>query len=350
MKKQAKIQTAIASFGMSGQVFHGPSLAVHHGFEVKTILERTKQLSRKMFPVAHIARDYREVLNDTTIELIIVNTPDCFHFGMARDALLAGKHVVVEKPFTLKTDEAEKLIEIANKKKLLLTVYQNRRWDGDFLTIRKLIASGVLGRLVEFESHFDRYRNFVAPNTWKEEGDEYAGVLYNLGSHMVDQALELFGMPQSVTAHLEIVRSGGKVADYYDIRMQYQGFAALLKCSYLVKEAGPRYTLHGTNGSFLKWGIDTQEELLKKGEKPVGADWGKEQEINWGTLNADIQGVNIQGKVETEAGNYLAFYDNLYNAIRHGEPLAVKPEQAMQVVRILETCLESHRLQKTVVL
>jgi scyllo-inositol 2-dehydrogenase (NADP+) len=350
MKKQSKIQTAIASFGMSGQVFHGPSLASHLGFEVKTILERTKHFSRKMFPVAHIARNYREILNDTAIELIIVNTPDSFHFGMAYEALMAGKHVVVEKPFTLKTEEAEKLIDLANKKKLLLTVYQNRRWDGDFLTIQKLIGSGVLGRLVEFESHFDRYRNFVAADTWKEEGDEYAGVLFNLGSHMVDQALVLFGMPIAVTAHLGIVRTGGKVADYYDIRMQYHNFATLLKCSYLVKEAGPRYTLHGTNGSFLKWGIDTQEELLKKGEKPVGADWGKEPEINWGKLNADVQGVNIRGKVETEAGNYLAFYNNLYNAIRLGEPIAVKPEQAMQVIRILEICLESHRLQKTIVL
>ena len=350
MKKQLKIQTAIASFGMSGQVFHGPSLAVHYGFEVKTILERTKQLSRKMFPVAHIARDYREILNDTTIELIIVNTPDSFHFEMARDALMAGKHVVVEKPFTLKTTEAEKLIDLANKKKLLLTVYHNRRWDGDFLTIQKVISSGVLGRLVEFESHFDRYRNFVAAGTWKEEGDEYAGALYNLGSHMVDQVLVLFGMPLSVTAHLGIIRTGGKVTDYYDIRLQYHNFAALLKCSYLVKESGPRYTLHGTNGSFLKWGIDPQEELLKKGEKPVGADWGKEPECNWGKLNADVQGVNIKGKVETEAGNYMAFYDSLYNAVRLGEPIAVKPEQATQVIRILEICLESYRLQKTIYL
>lgn len=303
-----------------------------------------------MFPVAHISRDYREILNDTTIELIIVNTPDNLHFGMAYDALMAGKHVVVEKPFTLKTAEAEKLIDLATKKKRLLTVYQNRRWDGDFLTIQKVIGSSVLGRLVEFESHFDRYRNFIATDTWKEEGDEYAGVLYNLGSHMVDQALVLFGMPLAVTAHLGIVRSGGKVADYYDIRMQYHNFSALLKCSYLVKEAGPRYTLHGTNGSFLKWGIDTQEELLKKGEKPGGTDWGKEPEVYWGKLNVDVKGVNIKGNVETEAGNYLAFYDNLYNAIRLGEPIAVKPEQAMQVIRILEVCLESYRLQKTIVL
>jgi scyllo-inositol 2-dehydrogenase (NADP+) len=350
MKKHPKIQVALASFGMSGQVFHGPSLSAHDGFEVKTILERTKHLSRKAFPVVHIARDFREILNDPAIELIIVNTPDSYHFEMTRAALMAGKHVVVEKPFTLKSDEAQQLIDLASKKKLLITVYQNRRWDGDFLTVKRIISSGMLGRLVEFESHFDRYRNFIAPGTWKEEGDDYAGVLYNLGSHMVDQVLVLFGMPESVTAHLAIVRSGGKVADYYDIRLQYPNFSAILKCSYLVKEPGPRYILNGTNGTFLKWGLDPQEDALKNGGKPVGPGWGMEPEEWWGKVNAEVYGVNVQGKVETEAGNYLAFYNNLHKAIRLGEPLAVNPLEAMQTIRILETCIESHHLRKTITL
>jgi scyllo-inositol 2-dehydrogenase (NADP+) len=348
MKKHAKIQVAIASFGMSGQLFHGPSLEAHKGFEVKTILERTKHLSRKMFPVAHIAHSYTEILNDPSIELVIVNTPDSLHHEMARDALLSGKHVVVEKPFTLRSSEARQLIELAQKRKRILTVYQNRRWDGDFLTVKKVINSGILGRLVEFESHFDRYRNFITPDTWKEEGDDYAGVLFNLGSHMLDQVLVLFGLPRSITAHLSVVRSGGKVADYYDIRLQYENFSAILKCSYLVKEPGPRYAIHGTDGSFLKWGLDPQEEALKKGEKPFSDGWGKETENWWGKLNANVNGINLHGKVETEAGNYLAFYNNLYDAIRMGEPLAVNPADAMQVIRILETCLESNRLQKTI--
>jgi predicted dehydrogenase len=348
MKRIPKIQTAIASFGMSGQVFHGPSLAAHPGFEVRTILERTKQLSRRMFPVAHIARDYREILNDPAIELIVVNTPDRLHYTMALDALNAGKHVVVEKPFTLKSSEASHLIEAAVTNRRLLTVYQNRRWDGDFMTVRKVVASGMLGRLVEFESHFDRYRNFISQGTWKEEGDEYAGVLYNLGSHMVDQALVLFGLPESVTAHLAVVRDGGLVADYYDIRLQYNHFAALLKCSYLVKEPGPRYILHGTNGSFYKWGTDPQEELLKNGEKPGTPGWGSEPENLWGKINADQNGLSLQGKVETEPGNYLAFYENLYSAIRLGEKPAIQAEDALQVIKILELCLESNRLKKTV--
>jgi scyllo-inositol 2-dehydrogenase (NADP+) len=350
MKRISKIQTAIASFGMSGQVFHGPSLNAHPGFEVKAILERTKQLSRKMFPVVHIARDYWELLNDPAIELIIINTPDTFHFSMARDALNAGKHVVVEKPFTLKADEARALIDLSVKRKRLLTVYQNRRWDGDFLTIRKLAGSDILGRLVEFESHFDRFRNFITPDTWKEEGDDYAGVLYNLGSHMVDQALVLFGLPNAVTAHLGIMRKGGKVSDYYDIRLHYSGFAALLRCSYLVREPGPRYILHGTNGSYFKWGIDPQEELLKKGEKPGVPGWGHEPESNWGKIYTEAGGINIRGDIETEPGNYLAFYDNLFSAVRLGDTLAVSPEEALNVIRILEMCIESHKSGKTIYL
>ena len=348
MKRIPKIQTAIASFGMSGQVFHGPSLAAHPGFEVRTILERTKQLSRKMFPVAHIARDYREILNDPAIELIVVNTPDKLHYPMALDALNAGKHVVVEKPFTLKAAEARHLMETAEQKHRLLTVYHNRRWDGDFMTVRKVVSSGMLGRLIEFESHFDRYRNFISPDTWKEEGDEYAGVLYNLGSHMVDQSLVLFGLPESVTSLLSVVRDGGKVADYYDIRLQYKHFAAILKCSYLVREPGPRYILHGTNGSFYKWGADPQEESLKKGEKPGTPGWGSEPESMWGRINTDLNGLNVQGKIETEAGNYLAFYENLFSAVRLGEKPAVPAEDALQVIRILELCLDSNRLKKTI--
>jgi scyllo-inositol 2-dehydrogenase (NADP+) len=348
MKKNHKIQTALASFGMSGQVFHGPSLLVHDRFEIKTILERSANLSRKMFPGVHIARDYREILKDPDVELIIVNTPDALHYNMAYEALTAGKHVVVEKPFTLKAEEASRLIDLARKKDLTITVYQNRRWDGDFKTVQKVLQSGVLGRLVEFESHFDRYRTYIAADTWKEKGDEYSGVLYNLGSHMVDQALVLFGMPENVSAHTRIVRDGGKVADYYDIRLGYENFSAILKCSYLVKEAGPRYILHGTKGSFLKWGIDPQEEMLKKGYKPNSDDWGAEQEKNWGVLNTEVNGLQIIGKVESERGDYLAFYDNLSQVLRADGPLAVKPDEAMNVVRILELCLESQRMGSTV--
>jgi scyllo-inositol 2-dehydrogenase (NADP+) len=173
-------------------------------------------------------------------------------------------------------------------------------------------------------------------------------VLYNLGSHMVDQAIVLFGMPEAVTAHLKIIRSGGKVIDYYDIRLHFPGFAALLKCSYLVKEEGPRYILHGTNGSFLKWGIDPQEEILKTGILPGGDSWGREPESKWGILNFWNNNNEQVQRIPTETGNYMAFYENLSEAIRYGQPLAVKPQEARNTIRILELAIESNREKRTI--
>ncbi len=344
------IQTALASFGMSGKVFHGPLLKVNEGFEVVSILERSKNLSKELFPEAQIVRTYEAILHDPEIELVVVNTPDELHYEMAKAAISAGKHVVVEKPLTFRSTEAEELIKLASNKQVVFTVFQNRRWDNDFRTIREVMQAAKFGRLIEFESHFDRYRTYIKPDTWKEEGNEYTGVLYNLGSHMVDQACVLFGQPKAVTAHLKIVRANGKVNDYYDIRLEYDGFAALLKCSYLVKDPGPRYTIHGEYGTFYKYGIDPQEEMLKAGRLPVGEDWGREEPENWGTLVYEEDGEEVEELVETLPGNYNLFYDNVFDAIRNNAELLVKPKEAAEVVRILEACLESNREKRTVFL
>ncbi|MDD4425774.1 MAG: Gfo/Idh/MocA family oxidoreductase, partial [Mariniphaga sp.] len=285
------IKTALASYGMSGQVFHGPLLKGNSGFEVTAVLERHKSLSRRLFPEATIHRNYAELLGLPDTELIVVNTPDNLHYEMARQALEAGKHVVLEKPAAQKRAEAEELFNLAEKKGLTLTVFQNRRWDNDFLTVKKILEQNYLGRIIEMESHFDRYRNYITPDTWKEEGDEYTGVLYNIGSHTIDQVYLLFGRPKAVTAHLRIVRTGGIVNDYYDIRLDYEKFSAIVKCSYLVKKPGPRFTIHGTSGTFQKWGIDPQEELLKTGMLPVGPNWGREPENKWGILSFEKEGL-----------------------------------------------------------
>ena len=344
------VKTALASFGMSGMVFHGPLLKVNDGFEVVSVLERSKQLSKNLFPEAKIVRSYDEILEDPEIELVVVNTPDKFHFDMAKAAIKAGKHVLVEKPVTLLSEQAEELIELAQKKNVVLTVFQNRRWDADFRTIQAVIEEAKFGRLIEFESHFDRYRTYIAPNTWKEEGDEYSGVLYNLGSHMVDQVFVLFGKPKAVTAHLKIVRKNGVVTDYYDIRLEYDGFAALLKCSYLVKDPGPRYTIHGEFGTFYKYGLDAQEELMKAGNLPEGEHWGAEAQEDWGTLVYEENGEDVEELIETIPGNYNIFYNNVYEAIRNGAELFVKPEEACEVLKLLEACLLSNKEKRTVFL
>ena len=344
------IQTAFASFGMSSMVFHGPGLKVNPNFNIHSILERTKNLSAKDYPKAKVVRKYEDILNDPEVDMVVVNTPDHHHYTMCKQALEAGKNVIVEKPFTQKVEEADELIQLAKEKKLVLSVYQNRRWDGDFMTVRKILESGMLGRLVEFVSHFDRYRNFVQPASWKEEGGKRHGALFNLGSHLVDQVLLLFGMPVSVTAHLDIVREGGQVNDYYDIRLQYDGFAAIVKSSYLVREPGPRFSLFGSLGTFHKWGIDPQEDTLKTGALPNLANWGAEPEKDWGTINTEWNGLNFKGKIETIAGNYNAYYENIYDAIAHGKELSVKPEESRDVIKILDYCLLSNDEKRTVFL
>ena len=346
-RMKAKIKTAIASFGMSGQVFHGPLLKMHPGFEVIQVLERTKNLSNKFFPEARVVRNFNEIIHNREVELVVVNTPDWLHYEMAKKAITSGKHVVVEKPVTQRSDEAVHLLQLARENGVLFTVFQNRRWDNDFLTVKKVIQSGNLGRLIEFESHFDRYRTFIKPGTWKEDWEDYS-VLHNLGSHMIDQAYVLFGMPKAVNAVLKIVRNGGKVADYYDIRLEYSDFSAILKCSYLVKNPGPRYSIFGEYGTFHKWGIDNQEENLKAGKLPVGDDWGKEPEKEWGTLVYEKNGLEFSGKVETIAGNYTAFYNNVFDALQKGNELAVRPEETIDVLKILEACLESNQKRKTI--
>jgi scyllo-inositol 2-dehydrogenase (NADP+) len=347
-RMEGKIKTAIASYGMSGQVFHGPLLRVNSRFEVAAVLERSKNISRKLFPESTLVRSYEELLALPEVELVVVNTPDEYHYNMTRQALLAGKHVVVEKPATPLRSMAEELFALASQKKLLLTAFQNRRLDGDFLTVKKLLDRGYLGKLAEFESHYDRFRNWIDNSSWKENEGEYSGVLYNLGSHMVDQVHCLFGKPLAVTAHLKILRSGGKAVDYYDIRLDYNDFSAILKSSYLVKEPGPRYSIHGSAGSFHKWGIDPQEELLKAGKLPEGDSWGADAAKLWGRMVYEEDGQNYDRYIRTQNGDYNLFYDNIYEVLRKGAEPLVKPDEVLNVLEILEACLESNRKRKTI--
>lgn len=335
------VNAALSSYGMSGLVFHGPLLNAHPGFKITKILERKKRESEGKHPGAMIVREFDKILEDPDIQLVVVNTPDHLHLEMARRAMAAGKHVVVEKPFTLRSGDASELIDMARKQDVVLTVFQNRRWDGDYLTVKEIIHSGKLGRLVDFESHFDRYRLEIQ-NTWKDQATG-TGTLFNLGSHLVDQALQLFGMPERLFCDTRMLRDGARTDDSYDLFLHYPEFKCLLRSSYLVREPGPRYILHGTAGSYLKWGIDPQEEALKKGSDPGDRNWGKEPESAWGKINTCYNGSELTGKYPTRPGNYLAFYDNLHDAILNREPLLVRPEEALDVIRIIEAAYLSSR-------
>jgi len=342
------INVGLASYGMSGEIFHAPLLHMHKGFNIVKILERTKNKSRDRYPGINIVRSYGEITNDNKIDLIIVNTPDKEHYEMALQAIKSGKHVVVEKPFTLHVHEADKLIAASAETGKLLSVFQNRRWDGDFLTVQKIISEGLLGRLVEYEAHFDRYRNYIRHESWKEDAGSGTGTIYNLGSHLIDQALVLFGLPESVFGDLRTFRNGGGIDDVITILLKYPEIKVTLKASYLVREPGPRYSLHGTHGSFLKWGIDPQEDALKCGEWPSGPDWGKEKEENWGILNTEINGLHYNGMIETLPGNYLAYYDDIYEAIINTRKPAVTAEQGRDVIRVIEAAKESSKTGKVI--
>ncbi len=337
------IKTGIASYGMSGLVFHAPLLHVNPGFELVKIVERSYKGSKERYPYISIVRSLEDLLQDEHIELIIINTPDSTHFEYCKLALEAGKHVVVEKPFTLKVEEAEQLIQLSKKQEKLLSVFQNRRWDGDYLTVKKVVEDKLLGRLVSFESHFDRYRNFIKPNTWKEEQTSGAEILFNLGSHMIDQAYDLFGMPESVSADIGIQRTDGVADDFYNVVLRYKGMQVCLKSSYLVREEGPRYLLHGTEGSFLKWGLDRQEADLKMGKYPDEPDWGKEPKKLWGKLNTELNDLHFTGRIETIPGNYQSYYENIYDAIRNGAKLVVQPNQSLELIKIIVGAIESNR-------
>jgi scyllo-inositol 2-dehydrogenase (NADP+) len=335
------IGVGITSYGMSGRIFHAPLLAHDRRFRMKRILQRAGNDATESYLGLVETRFFEELLDDQDISLVIINTPDNTHYALAKRSLEAGKHTVVEKPFTQTVQQGEDLIALARERRVMLSVFQNRRWDGDFLTLRKIAAEGTLGRIVEFEARWDRYRNYIQVETWKEESSTGAGLLCNLGSHLIDQALVLFGFPEAVTAHLGSLRTDSTVDDWFDVRLHSRSVKVAVRASYLVREQGPRYALHGTLGSFVKYGIDPQEEALKRGGDPSAPDWGHEPEEWWGVLHTDANDRASRRKVETLPGNYLGFYDNVYRHLTRGEELAVKPEEALWVIRVIEAAKKS---------
>lgn len=337
------IVTALLSYGMSGEVFHGPLLAASPAFRLKRIAERHASRSRERYPESTPTKAVKEVLDDPEVELIVVNTPNDSHFALALEALQAGKHVILEKPFTVTVEEGRRLIEVAAEAKKMLTVFQNRRWDSDFMTVQKVVNEGRLGRIVEAELHYDRYRSVVQLDTWKEEPVRGSGILYNLGSHMLDQALVLFGMPDLIDARTGARREGSKVDDFYDIRLTYSDKLVIAKSGYLVCADMPRYILHGTDGSFVKYGLDPQEEALKAGKKPGSAKWGEEDKKFRGTLTLATGDERREERIESLPGNYLSFYENVYEVLRHGKPAAVRPEEALDGILLITLALESAR-------
>lgn len=343
-----KIKTALLSYGMSGKVFHAPFLSLHPGFELAGSWERSKKLVQEDYPDTQSYDSLDALLQDETIELVIVNTPVETHFDYAQQALLAGKNVLVEKAFTTTVAEAEELKTLANEQGLKLAVFQNRRWDSDFKTVRQLLDRDILGEIVEAEIHFDRYNPNLSPKTHKETANAGAGILKDLGSHIIDQALTLFGFPEAVYADIRVTREHSIVDDYFDLLLYYPRFRVRLKAGFFVREALPSYIIHGKKGSFLKSRGDVQEDELKLGKKPNREQWGIEPDYKAGLLHTEVNSVVIREIVPTLHGNYFEFFDALYEAIANGAEEPVTAQDGVNVMRIIEAAIESNAGMKLV--
>jgi predicted dehydrogenase len=317
-------------------------------FELTNVLERKTEESKKLYPWIKVSRTLDELLADDQVELVVITTPNDTHFEYAAKALQAGKHVVLEKPFTNTIEEAEQLIKIAKDSGKILSVYQNRRYVSDFLTISDLLRENLLGNVHEFTATYDRYRPQAIPGAWREAPLPGSGILYDLGPHLLDQALTLFGNPTSITADVRIQRPDFRVDDYFNIWLHYGLLKVVLHSSMLVREQGPRYMVQGINGSFIKYGEDPQEEKLKAGELPVGNDWGKEEEEFYGLLHTEVNGEVIKKKVPSRKGNFGQYYKNVYNTIVNNAPLQEKPEHGYNTIRLIQLALESSQLKKTI--
>jgi scyllo-inositol 2-dehydrogenase (NADP+) len=317
-------------YGLSGATFHAPLLAVDPAFTLSAIATRNAGAVASAWPDARVV-SVEAMLADPELDLIIVATPNDSHGPLAERALRAGKHVVVEKPFTLDSAEAARLGALARERGRCLAVFHNRRWDGDFLTVCQLVEQGRLGKLYSFESHFDRYRPQVKKR-WKEEEGPGGGTLWDLGAHLVDQALQLFGMPDSVSADLGKQRPGAQAVDWFHLVLRYGEMRVILRSGSVVHEPWPRFVLQGEADAYIKYGLDPQEEQLKAGLRPGMAGWGAEPEERHGRLSRS-------GSVPTVPGAYEAFYRQLATAMAGEGPVPVTAESAGQVIQVLEAAL-----------
>jgi len=342
------INTALLSFGMSGQVFHAPFLDTVEGFNLYAVWERSKNTASSIYPEIKTYRTLEETLADPAVELVVVNTPNATHFAYARKALLAGKHVVVEKPFTVTSEEAEELIGLAATNNLVLSVYQNRRFDSDFKAVKKIVEEGWLGNIAEAEFHYDRFKEELSPKVHKETPGPGTGALYDLGSHLIDQALQLFGEPEAVFGDLRKVRPASLVDDYFEILLYYPALRVRLHSSYLVREALPAYQLHGSKGSFVKAKTDVQEAALQEGQRPVGSAWGKEPEAQQGLLHTENNGQVVRKLIPSPNGHYGAYYEGIAAAIRDRLTPPVTAEEGRAVIRVIERAIESHHQKRLI--
>lgn len=342
------INTALVSFGMSGRVFHAPFIDAHPYFNLVGAWERSQKNIQSIYPDTLSYNSYEALLNDPLVELVIVNSPNDTHYEYTKKALLAGKHVVCEKAFTVKASEAEELDQIAKANNLQLAVYHNRRFDADFLTLQKLMKENAIGDLLDVQISFERYRTTLSPKAHKEAVSPGSGLLYDLGPHLVDQALLLSGMPLAVFSDIRITRKESLVDDYFTLILYYPGHRITLTSGMVYMKQLPGYKIYGTKGCFIKNRSDIQEADLIAGRKPNDPNWGIESPNDFGTLYADDNGI-ISSKVITSLpGNYGKFYELMADAILHGGAVPTSAQEGKNIIKVLEAARMSSFTKKVV--
>lgn len=337
MNRSDGINVALCGYGYAGKTFHAPLVMGVSGLNLAAVVSSDERKVREDFPQIAVSASHDQVFADNDIELVVVATPNDTHYDLAKRALLAGKHVVVDKPFTTTSSEAEELIKLAGEQNRFLSVFHNRRWDSDFLTVRRLLEEGALGEVMHFESHFDRYRPEVRQR-WREQAGAASGIWYDLGPHLLDQVLQLFGMPDAIQADLEMQRDQAQSVDYFHVVLRYGKMRAVLHGGALVAADSPRFTIHGKLGSYIKFGLDTQEDALKRKIDVHSKDFGIDGRDGLLTIASGLVdgAALVSNSLPTERGDYLAYYSGVRDAVRNGAPNPVAPDDAMAVMRLIE--------------
>lgn len=341
------LQVALVGYGYVGKTFHAPLIAATPGLALHTVVSSDPAKVAADFPQARVVADLDQALADPAIDLVVIATPNALHAPQAIAALNAGKHVVVDKPFALDAAQAREMAEVAQSAGKLLAVFHNRRWDSDFLTVKRLIEDGTLGEVVQYESHFDRFRPQVR-DRWRERAGPGSGAWMDLGPHLLDQALVLFGEPLAIGADIGVQRAGAEADDYFHVVLRYPTLRVILHGSLLTAASDLRMAVHGTKASFVKHGLDPQEAQLKAGMKPGAPGWGRDS--RHGVLTTVEDDIQIRADVRPEILGYRAFYAGMREAILHDAPSPVPVEQALRVMELLELARKASDEQRELAL
>ncbi|KAB8313558.1 oxidoreductase [Erwinia endophytica] len=342
-----KIRVGLVGYGFASKTFHAPLIAGTAGMELAAISSSDAGKVHADWPQTLAVSSPQALFDDPSLQLIVIPTPNDTHFPLAKAALNAGKHVVVDKPFTVTLSQARELGALAKAKGRLLSVFHNRRWDSDFLTLKALLAAGTLGEVRYFESHFDRFRPEVR-NRWREQQGAGSGIWYDLGPHLVDQALQLFGSPVAINVDMAELRPGAQTTDYFHAVLTYPQRRVVLHASMLVAAESSRYRVHGTKGSYVKYGLDPQEDNLKAGARPPQEDWG--YDMRDGVLTLASGELMTEKTLLTSPGNYPAYYAAIRNALNGTGDNPVTVAEAIQVMELIELGLQSAEKRQTMTL